>query len=466
MGSDGTAKGARAGGRETGAHGPGIYLGGGRLGPVVAGAEQCALVLGPPRSGKTSSLVIPNVLSRSGGIVCVSTKPDVLEATAPWRRRLGRCVLFDPSGLTTVPEGVEAVGWSPLDEAARWEDAVLLAEAMVGASRPPTRSAEAAHWAERATALLAPLLHSAALDGSGLGRLVAEVNRREPDRALGVLARRGADLALDVLSGIVATEAREQSGIWSSAAGALAAYRSPAALAAAELPALDPRVLVSSPATLYVVAPSDHQHLAAPLVAGLVRDLRTAAYRAHANGAGRPVLLILDELANIAPLHDLPALVAEGASQGLVTLACLQDLSQAQLRWGPIADGFLSLFGEKLVLGGIGDPRTLQAVSLLAGQADKPALSRPYGLAAVASGRRGASRAVRRLPRLPPESVANPSPGTATLVVGGGVTTVELTPYYLHRPWRDVVGPEPPAPATARTRRQREPPRRGLGLGR
>lgn len=455
----------RAGGAGAGAHGVGIYLGEGRLGPAVTGPEQCALVLGPPRSGKTSALVVPNVLMAGGGVACVSTKADVLEATAPWRRRLGRCALFDPSGLTKVPEGVEAVGWSPLDAAVRWEDAVLVADAMVGASRPPTRSAEAAHWAERAAALLAPLLHSAALDGSRIGRLVAEVNRREPDRALGVLARNGADLALDVLTGIVATEAREQSGIWSSAAGALAAYRSPAALAAAERPSFDPKVLASSSATLYVVAPSDHQHLAAPLVAGLVRDLRTAAYRSHADGrGGRPLLLVLDELANIAPLHDLPALVAEGASQGLVTLACLQDLSQAHQRWGPIADGFLSLFGAKLLLGGIGDPRTLQAVSLLAGQADRPAPSRPYGLASIATGRRGASRGVRRLPRLPPESVADPAPGTATLVVGGAVTKVGLTPYYLHRPWLDAAAPRLPARDTRRARR--EPPGPSLGLGR
>lgn len=421
------------------AHAAGIYLGKGRLGPVVSRPEQCCLVLGPPRSGKTSCVVVPNVLSARSGVLVASTKPDVLVATVPARTAIGRCALFDPSGHTRPPEGVELVGWSPLRAAEEWEEAVLVAEAVVGASRPAVRSAESSHWAERAAALLAPLFHAAALDGTPLPQLVAEVHRRQPDRALEVLATAGADLALDVLEGVVATDAREQSGIWSTAAGALAAYRLPAALAAAQRPELPPSELVSGVATLYVVAPSDHQQLAAPVVAGLVRDLRTAAYRGHAAGAHTGALLVLDELANIAPLHDLPSLVAEGASQGLVTLACLQDLSQARQRWGPMADGFLSLFGSKLVLGGIGDTRTLEAISLLAGQVDRPVLSRPSGVAAAWWGRSTPTRSLRREPRLSPDQVAVPPPGMATLVEGGTVSRVGLTPYYVHSPWRELA---------------------------
>lgn len=425
--------------RPGGAHASGIYLGSGRLGPVVSRPEQCCLVLGPPRSGKTSCVVVPNVLSASGGVLVASTKGDVLAATAPARAARGRCAVFDPSGRTQPADGVELVGWSPLRAAMGWEEAVLVAEAVVGASRPAVQSAESSHWAERAAALLAPLLHAAALDGTPLARLVAEVHRRQPDRALEVLATAGADLALDVLEGVVATDAREQSGIWSTAAGALAAYRLPGALAAAERPELPPSELVSGTATLYVVAPSDHQRLAAPVVAGLVRDLRTAAYRHHAAGLPGGTLLVLDELANIAPLHDLPALVAEGASQGLVTLACLQDLSQARQRWGPMADGFLSLFGSKLLLGGIGDTRTLEAISLLAGQVDRPVHSRPSGLAAALWGRSTPTRSLRREPRLAPDQVAVPPAGMATLVEGGTVTRVGLTPYYLHSPWRELA---------------------------
>jgi hypothetical protein len=39
------------------------------------------LVLGPPRSGKTSTLVVPNVLAAPGPVLITSTKADVLRAT-------------------------------------------------------------------------------------------------------------------------------------------------------------------------------------------------------------------------------------------------------------------------------------------------------------------------------------------------------------------------------------------------
>jgi len=45
--------------------------------PVFASPEHAVLVLGPPRSGKTSSLIIPNVLMAAGAVVSTSTKPDV-----------------------------------------------------------------------------------------------------------------------------------------------------------------------------------------------------------------------------------------------------------------------------------------------------------------------------------------------------------------------------------------------------
>ncbi len=60
-------------------------------------------------------------------------------------------------------------------------------------------------------------------------------------------------------------------------------------------------------------------------------------------------------------------MVSEGGGQGLVTLACFQDLSQARHRWPGQADGFPSLFGTTVVLPGIGDVRTLEALSVLSG---------------------------------------------------------------------------------------------------
>ena len=278
------------------------------------------------------------------------------------------------------------------------------------------------------------------------------VDRHDAVEVTAALARHDAGLALDLLDGIVATDAREQSGIFSTASGVLAGYRTEAALAASVLPPLDVEAFVSGADTLYVCASTDAQRHAAPLVAGIVRDLRTAAYNKAAtvgerSGGGPPVLLVLDELANIAPLHDLPALVAEGASQGVVTLACLQDLSQARARWGPEADGFLSLFGTKLVLPGIAETRTLEAVSLLGGDHDVATTSRTLTATRRRWRRRVAvtsrTEATRRARVLPVEVVASGVEGHAVALDGARPGFVRLTPWYSTSPWRSAVSAPP-----------------------
>jgi type IV secretory pathway TraG/TraD family ATPase VirD4 len=420
-----------------------LYLGAGVGGPVLAPSQQAVLVLGPPRSGKTSALVVPNILSAAGPVVTTSTKTDVLDASWPRRATVGRCWLFDPSGLVPTPPGVTPLHWSPVQASGSWEGALLTARAMAGAARPGGRFGDAAHWTERAEALIAPLLHAGAVSGADMAQVMRWVNRHDLDSALAALALQGSGLAIDVLSGLAATDSRELSGIWSTAASILSAYRSETALASADQPNFDPDQFASSRDTVYICSPARHQELAAPIVVAFLEQIRAAAY---ATPTGRPpVLLALDEAANIAPLPNLPAIVSEGGSQGLLTLACFQDLSQARARWGVAADGFLSLFGVKVILPGIGDLPTLQLVSRLAGEHDVPVQSisrRPWW-----SGRHGGptvSWTTRRQPRLPVDAVAQLTAGTAVLLDGSRPPTVlRLTPWYLtrERPVRQL-GPQ------------------------
>jgi type IV secretory pathway TraG/TraD family ATPase VirD4 len=420
-----------------------LYLGAGTAGAAFAPVQQAVLVLGPPRSGKTSTLVIPNVLSAPGPVVSTSTKPDVLQATWEARASMGRCWLFDPSGSTPPPPGVTPLRWSPVPACRSWETALLTARAMAGATaRPPGWLAEGSHWTERAEALLAPLLHAAALSDGGIDQVVRWVNRHDLDTGLAVLfgagAGAGSELAADILTGLAETDRRELSGIWSTSAGILAAYRSEVALAATRDPNFDPGQLPSTTDTVYVCASSRHQALAAPLVVGLIEQVRAEAYRAPACPA--PVTLALDEAANIAPLPDLPSIIAEGGSQGLVTLACFQDLSQARVRWGQAADGFLSLFGVKVVLPGIGDLRTLELVSRLGGEGDVPvrSISRRRWLV----GQRGVTvtSSTRRQRRLPVEAVAQLPPGTAILLDGAKPPTwLRLTPWHATPPFAGLA---------------------------
>ncbi len=428
-----------------------IVVGAGPTGLVVAGTQQAVLVLGPPRSGKTSALVVPNVLAAWGPVLSTSTKPDVLAATGAARLRRGRCWLYDPTDTVPLPDGFSALRWSPVTGAATWDGALLLARALVGAARPAAGMTDASHWTERAEALLAPLLHAAAVTAGSATTLQGWVNRHDGRTAARLL---GPGTAADLLAGILATESRELSSIWSTASGVLAAYRSDAALASAEAPNFDARQFVAAGDTVYVCAAGRHQDLVAPLVAGLISDVRAAAFdRASARltgderrvaptlwaGAEPPVLLALDEVANIAPLPDLPALVSEGGGQGVLTLACFQDLSQARRRWGAAADGFGSLFGATVVLPGIGDVRTLEALSVLCGSEDVWVRSES------ADARRGRSHtwATRRQRRLDPDQVARGWPGHGLLLGGGRAPAwTPLPPWWAVPGWAPLGAPK------------------------
>ena len=434
--------------QDAGRAGRGIYLGLGARGWAWSGAERSTLVLGPSRSGKTSALVVPNVLSAPGAVLTTSTKPDVLRATSPARASTGWCLAFDPTGELELPAGVHRVGWSPVSAAREWHFALEIADAMVRTARErpdsPSGTGAEGHWSERAGALLAPLLHAAALDGVPMRGVLRWVDRHDGAPALDALAARLGDdaVATDLLAGILTTEPREQSGIWSTASGVLAAYRSPGALASTEPPLLDPDVFCAGAHTLYVCAPAARQRLLAPLVVAMVSEVRDAAYRRAARSAdpgGAPVLFALDEVANIAPLPDLPSLVTEGPGQGVLTLACLQDLSQARARWGPEADAFVSIFGTSVVLGGIADVRTLEALSALSG--DREVHSRTIGYTDGAGGRQvSATDAAVLRRRLPVDVVARGVSGWALSVdARNRLGWVRLTPAHEAWPWRDCI---------------------------
>jgi type IV secretion system protein VirD4 len=441
---------------------------------VWSGAQRSTLVLGPPRAGKTSSLVIPNILLAPGAVVSTSTKPDVMQATAAARSNEGWTFLYDPSGTIECPHGVERVGWSPLTSASKWDAAVVTADAMVRASRMGVTHGAEGHWNERAGALLSTLLHAAAVADHSMRDLLRWIDRHDGAPALEILStgHREGSTATDLLTGIVATDAREQSGIWSTASGVLAAYRTDGAMESTRAPQLDLNAFCDGTNTLYICSSGRHQRQFAPLVVATLGDVRDAVYaRSQEGRQSSATLLALDEVANIAPVPDLPAMVSEGGGQGLLVLACLQDLSQARSRWGAAADGFLSLFGTTVVLPGIADTRTLRDISALAGEHEVPSTSTTRTAERWGVTRASSSEGTSRTPRLPVDAVARGASDRA-LVLGprNDVSEVRLTPAHECSPWREMLGPSQQSlrdrVETVRTAARDRSDDRGLDFGR
>ena len=91
-------------------------------------------------------------------------------------------------------------------------------------------------------------------------------------------------------------------------------------------------------------------------------------------------MLMLDECANIAPLGDLPKLVAELGGLGITTTVILQSVAAARTIWGEAGERALrDLANITLVWGGQKDVAFLEEISGLAGEDDEQVESTTIG---------------------------------------------------------------------------------------
>ena len=255
-------------------------------------------------------------------------------------------------------------------------------------------------------------------------------------------ARRGGAPATDLLSGIVATDPREQSGIWSTASGVLAAYRTEGAMASTSTPPLDLdafcvgaehalRVLDRAPAA--PIRPAGGRQSSATCEMPPTPDRATDDARpTHAAGPRR------------GRQHRSHPRPAGNGERGRRARAAGPGLPAGSVPGpGPLgqaADGFLSLFGTTVVLRGIADTATLRDLSALAGERE---VTRRRSAARSATGAASARpRPSARHASLGCRSMPSPRalPGApSSLGPDKVISEVALTPAHERSPWRDLV---------------------------
>ena len=420
------------------------------------------LVIGAPGSGKSSAFLIPSVVVAPGACVASSIKGDVMEATARIRTRLGRVWHFDPGGQEPTIPGVQVARWSPLVSIHSWEDARRMGNRMAEPMRKAGGEGNGAHFIDRARDWLEVLMYAAVLGGHPIAKAadwsstatdMKEGGTVEQVISLLVAAEergdRGAGIARIQLQGLLALDDRERSGISSSVVRMMRLYGSVVARDLGETPNFDPVAFVRSSDTLYVTASPERQQEYAPLIASLLEEIRFATYARHAaEETGREpkrphVTFVLDEANNTAPI-PLPAIISEAGGQSLHVVVGIQDLSRARARWGQEADGFLTLFPTKLVLPGLVEPYTLDALSNAAGEYDRQMVgfseSTAYvGQHGIPTKQTSPTYSVQRQKVLHQGDIANLPQGTALLWEGATWHQVQVGMHWQHPTWRRVI---------------------------
>ena len=395
-----------------------------------ASVEDSTLVLGPPRSGKGMSLVIPAILDAPGALVTTSTRPDNLAVTIAARSAHGPVMVFDPQRLAHSSEAYNSesanlpvVAWSLTRGCEDPQVAMIRAEALV-ADGSKSGVENAGFWRTQALSATRCMLQAAALEG----RTAAELYRwchsaGAAKEATAILASRpGATPAWDrALDAIISADSRTRDSVWAMVANTFAALADPAVLASVSPKPgaeFDPLAFLAMRGSVYLLGTATGASATASFIAALIEDLIDAARRLAARSAGQrldpPLALVLDEAANY-PLPSLPALMAEGGGSGITTMAVLQSLAQARDRWGREAAGAIwDSAIAKVVHGGSANADDLADISRLIG--DRPVIERSETVSAGQTAR-SVSTSTRYRPILEPSEIRKLPIGTGLLLL-------------------------------------------------
>jgi type IV secretory pathway TraG/TraD family ATPase VirD4 len=404
------------------------------------------LLLGPPRSGKGQSVVIPMILDAPGAVVTTSTRPDNLAITLAARAAQGPVAVFDPQRLARRATRLPALRWSLVRGCESPQTAIIRAEALVSESG---RSGveNGTFWRQQALTATRCMLHAAALGGRSPSDLYRWSHSAPGAKeAVSVLtshpeATPGWERALDA---IIASDQRTRDSTWAMVANTFAPLADPAVLAAVSPEPgneFDPVAFLAMRGTLFLLGTASGASATATLVAALIEDVIDAARRLAAGSPGQrldpPVALVLDEAANY-PLPSLPALVSEGGGSGITTLAVLQSLSQARDRWGREAAGTIwDSAIVKIVLGGSANADDLADLSRLIGDKEVKEWSETVQDGA---GGRSTSSSTRRRPILEPSEIRRLPIGHGLLLLRSArPIMMKLQPWTARRDAGDLV---------------------------
>jgi type IV secretory pathway TraG/TraD family ATPase VirD4 len=428
----------------------------GRLGPKPRSAElfcsweDVAVAIMAPRSGKTTTLAVPVTLAAPGAVVLTSNKTEGWKETTALRAaQTGQTVwTFDPQRIAHTPQ---TWWWNPLRDLRSVAEANRLAGHFVATVEDDRRDI----WGPAAKELLATLLLAAAVGGRSLVDVYEWLANEATPVPGGLLRESGYDLLARTLRGTQDSPPETRGSVYFTARAATACLRDPQITAwvtppansdnhpngavgangpdgaAGSLVEFRPEDFPTSRQTLYLLS-KDEGGSAGPLVAALTdRVLRCGVAAAERRG-GRldpPMVLVLDEAANICRISDLPSLYSHLGSRGIIPLTILQSYSQAVGVWGET--GTKALWGAatvKLIGAGIDDPAFAEDLSRLVGDHDVLTVSRSSG-----GGRGGSSRtsATRQQRILPANAIRELPKGRALLLATGSKPAIlTLQPWY------------------------------------
>lgn len=343
----------------------------GRAGPALySNWEDTGLAIMGPRSGKTTARAVPLTLDAPGPVLATSNKSDLWAATRDIRGRRGKVWLFDPCSITWQRQEFTV---DLLEDVRSAESANRLASHFVLTIEDPSRKDL---WGPAAQTLLTCLFLAARLDSRTLHDVALWLDQPAMPLPASILKEHGFTKFGSSLQGTQNGAPETRDGIYETARTAAKALRDDEVVKWVTpqpgLPAFSPRRFVDSADTLHLL--SESLSYAAPLIAATTDLVILNGLQRAQQSGGRldaPLVIILDEAANICRIARLPDYYSFLGSHGILPLTILQSYEQGQAVWGD--SGMAALWGAatcKLIGAGVDSPRLTKDLSELVGQHD------------------------------------------------------------------------------------------------
>ncbi|MFG2488817.1 type VI secretion protein [Streptomyces virginiae] len=273
-----------------------------------------------------------------GAALVVTSSPTLWAETKDARAKLGPVLLYDPSHLCDTPARMH---WNPADGCADRDTAAARAIALLAPVRPQARMDAA--MADTAETLLRSWLQAAALEDRPfklLHRWAQGNSAQDPVRVLRTHPQAAPGAAGELESALTAHPERRElaQNLTARALSCLTSIHIREACNPNRTDALTLASFVTEGGTLYLVGealedPRTHpgaMPLLTALASHVVEHGRRMAARSSHGRLDPPLSLVLDDVAAVAPIPQLPELLTEGT---LPLLALCRSREQARSRW-------------------------------------------------------------------------------------------------------------------------------------
>ncbi|MFM9263389.1 type IV secretory system conjugative DNA transfer family protein [Rhodococcus sp. 5A-K4] len=431
--------------------------------------EDMMFALAGPRMGKTAAMAIDALCTAPGAAMFTSNKRDGHDLTRGVREELGAVWRYDLQGIAEGPRtGGDGFWWNPLRGVTSIVAARKLASYFAAASKDDSARVDA-YFDGGAQELLAQMMLAASCAGGDLLHVYGWLSDEENELPQKILEEHNHQIVAMRLQSVRGLNPRQRDGLYDMARRFIGLLEEQTYVMSVLPPervdvslgaVLDTDIgwgvryphsmrefviekFVTSTDTLYALSkegPDSSSALTTALIGSIIDAAQRTARRSPRGRMPVPMLVVLDEAANVCRLPELPAWYSHLGSQGICLMTIVQNLSQAQKVWGQ--DGVKQLQDAANFLwygGGIKDKTTLSDLSAPVGDIDVERWSASRGGGMFDSGSSSKSQSWSKEPIMTVDDLAAIPKTRALVQISGNRPVLMKKLYWSDGPNADAI---------------------------